>query len=236
LEAYIESELKPHYSQISKVFEELDANNSGQISKDLLWELFHRFHIKISQGEMSQLWPRFIKAANETLEFHEFMRHFGLKVKSGGLSKRQHLGKRWTEDHCYQRSRTLHREEDMIEQTLKAKLTYYYSSVWKRFIALDPNGTGMVDKIGFHEILQNLVPEMTSSEIDQLGRRYDPYKNGRVNYVSFLEPFKSSDQTYRVGNNMGSLLSHRSKDVTEELKVLVILAEVCQLHCHYRIL
>jgi Ca2+-binding EF-hand superfamily protein len=51
--------------------------------------------------------------------------------------------------------------------------------VWKRFIALDPNGTGMVDKIGFHEILQNLVPEMTSSEIDQLGRRYDPYKNGR---------------------------------------------------------
>jgi hypothetical protein len=30
------------------------------------------------------------------------------------------------------------------------QLTYYYSSVWKRFIALDPNGTGMVDKIGFH--------------------------------------------------------------------------------------
>ena len=45
----------------------------------------NRFHIEISHGEMSRLWPQFIKAANETLEFHEFMRHFGLKVKSGGV-------------------------------------------------------------------------------------------------------------------------------------------------------
>ena len=44
----------------------------------------------------------------------------------------------------------------------------------------------------------------------------------RVSYVSFLEPFKPLDQTYRIGNNMGSLLSHRGKDVTEELKVSVL--------------
>ena len=29
------------------------------------------------------------------------------------------------------------------------QLTYYYSSVWKRFVALDPNGTGLVDKMCF---------------------------------------------------------------------------------------
>lgn len=137
-------------------------------------------------------------------------------------------------------------------------MTYYYSSVWKRFVALDPNGTGMVDKIGFQVIsllscvciYYTYIPPFIGGAAEPSTGNDSPWDrptgkeirsvqgwkvvctfgcsnswlittglHDRISYVAFIQLFKPLDQTYRVGNNMGSLLSHRNGDATDELKV-----------------
>eukprot|EP00118_Oscarella_pearsei_P016400 m.155929 g.155929 ORF g.155929 m.155929 type:complete len:874 (+) comp38682_c0_seq7:229-2850(+) len=218
IESYIKGVLKPHYGKLGHAFEEIDESNLEHFNEIMLWEFFHKFQIQITKPEMARLWTRFIKNANGTLDYPEFLRHFDFKSKSAGVTKRQRVAKKWTDDHCFQRSKTLHRSEDMVELKLKAKLRLFYPLVRKRFAALDSGFTGLVDRGVFHEVMKNLVPDLTLDEMDLLASRFDPFKDGRVSYVAFLEPFQPSGQTYRVGNNMGVILSHKERDVTEELQ------------------
>ena len=117
--------------------------------------------------EGKALWSSLVKNKDGTVDFKEFIRVFASRPNTANgvfvtmimiivdlsLSPRMslsspgspaHCSKKLTDDHYFMRSKTLHRDEDMILESLRSRLVYYHSTLLSHFKSCDPHNSGYV--------------------------------------------------------------------------------------------
>lgn len=86
--------------------------------------LFSRFDIKpeISRGEIRDLWRTFITNTDRTLEYLQFIRHFGFSLRSATFPNAKINPPRRGDADFMMRSRKLNCDSDMLHDSLRAKV------------------------------------------------------------------------------------------------------------------
>ena len=84
----------------------------------------HRFDIKpeISRGEIRDLWRTFITNSDRTLEYHQFIRHFGFSMRSAAFPNAKIQPPRRGDADYMIRSRKLNCAADMLQDNLRSKV------------------------------------------------------------------------------------------------------------------
>ncbi|XP_062594351.1 EF-hand calcium-binding domain-containing protein 6-like isoform X4 [Saccostrea cucullata] len=198
------------FQDIERVFYELDEINSERLSQEMMFQLLKRFDIRpeVSRGEIRDLWKTFITNTDKTLDYHEFIRHFGFSKKSASFpNAKLNPPKRGDADYMI-RSRKLNCAADMLEDSLRSKVDYMWEDLRKEFVDMDPYGTGYITREEFKDVLTELCVHLSEFEINKLSDKFDLKRDGRVSYIEFLKPFALRKQIWRHGNNMLSLLAH----------------------------
>ncbi|XP_061196185.1 EF-hand calcium-binding domain-containing protein 6-like isoform X1 [Saccostrea echinata] len=198
------------FQDIERVFYELDEINSERLSQEMMYQLLKRFDIRpeVSRGEIRDLWKTFITNTDKTLDYHEFIRHFGFSKKSASFpNAKLNPPKRGDADYMI-RSRKLNCAADMLEDSLRSKVDYMWEDLRKEFVDMDPYGTGYITREEFKDVLTELCVHLSEFEINKLSDKFDLKRDGRVSYIEFLKPFALRKQIWRHGNNMLSLLAH----------------------------
>ncbi|KAL5018758.1 hypothetical protein ScPMuIL_004480 [Solemya velum] len=202
--------LTRRYQDVEKSFHELDDINSRRLSQEQLFQLLKKFDIKpaISRGEIRDLWKTFITNTDKTLEYLQFVRHFGFSMRSAAFPNSKVNPPRRGDADFMMRSRKLNCAADMLQDSLRAKVDYLWEDLRKEFVELDPYGTGFIGKDEFREVMTELCVHLSDYELELLCQKFDLRDDGRVSYVEFLKPFAMRKQIWRHGNNMLSLLTH----------------------------
>ncbi|KAK7111211.1 EF-hand calcium-binding domain-containing protein 6-like isoform X2 [Littorina saxatilis] len=201
--------LTKRFQDVERAFHELDESNTRRLTQDMMYMLLRRFDIKpeISRGEIRDLWRTFITNTDRTLEYHQFIRHFGFSMRSAAFpNAKLHPPRRGDADYMI-RSRKLNCAADMLQDSLRSKIDYMWDELRKEFQSMDPYSTGCVGRDEFRDVLIELCVSLSDAEINSLLQRFT-LKDDRVSYVEFLKPFALRKQTWRHGNNMLSLLRH----------------------------
>lgn len=202
--------LTRRFNDVERVFFELDELNSMRLSQEQMYQLLKRFDVKpeITRGEIRDIWKTFITNKDKTLDYYEFVRHFGFSKTSAAFPNAKRVPPRHGDSDFMIRSRKLNCAADMLQDSLRAKIDYMWDDLRKEFLAMDPYGTGFVSQVEFREVLKELCVHLSEFELNMLVTKFDITKDGRVSYIEFLKPFALRKQTWRHGNNMLSLLTH----------------------------
>ncbi|KAK3091339.1 hypothetical protein FSP39_019098 [Pinctada imbricata] len=198
------------FQDMERTFLELDEINSGRLSQEMMYQLLRRFDLRpeISRGEIRDVWKTFIVNTDKTLDYHEFVRHFGFSKKSAHFPNAKNNPPRRGDADYMIRSRKLNCAADMLQDNLRSKVDYLWEDLRKEFVEMDPYGTGYVSKEEYKDVLTELCVHLSDYEINLLCEKFDMKKDGRVSYIEFLKPFALKKQIWRHGNNMLSLLAH----------------------------
>jgi len=202
--------LSRRFQEVEERFYAIDETNTRRISQDTMYELLRGFDVtpEISRGEIRDLWRTFITNTDRTLDYLQFVRHFGFSPKSAVFPNAKLQPPRRGDADFMVRSRKLNCAADMLQDNLRAKVDYLWDDLRREFVAMDPYSTGLVQKEEFREVLTELCVNLSNLELEQLISKFDIKKDGRVSYIEFLKPFALRKQTWRHGNNMLSLLQH----------------------------
>ncbi|XP_052263112.1 EF-hand calcium-binding domain-containing protein 6-like isoform X2 [Dreissena polymorpha] len=203
--------LTKRFNDVERVFFELDEINSMRFSQEQMFQLLRRFpEIKpeVTRGEIRDLWKTFITNKDKTLDYYEFVRHFGFSRTSAAFPNAKRNPPRHGDADFMIRSRKLNCAADMLQDSLRSKIDYMWDDLRKEFVGMDPYGTGFVSQEEFREVCRELCVHLSEYELDQLIRKFDIKADGRVSYIEFLKPFALRKQIWRHGNNMLSLLQH----------------------------
>lgn len=202
--------LNRRFQDVEKAFYEQDEINSRRLSQETFYQLLKKFdiHPEISRGEIRDLWKTFITNTDKTLDYHQFVRHFGFSIRSAAFPNAKINPPRKGDADFMLRSRKLNCAADMLQDNLRAKVDYMWEDLRKEFIAMDPYGTGFVQREEFRDLVTELCVHLSDYEVNMLCDKFEIKKDGRVNYIEFLKPFALKKQIWRHGNNMLSLLQH----------------------------
>ncbi|XP_071504578.1 EF-hand calcium-binding domain-containing protein 6-like [Diadema antillarum] len=202
-------------AEIDTVFSDIDTNNTRRLTQEMMYEMFKRLNIRpeVTRGEIRRLWDTFITTQNRTLNFNEFVRHFGYSPKEASFPNAKLAPPKRGDSDFLVRSRKLNCAADMLEDNLRSKVDYMWDDLRKEFLRLDPYGTGFVSGEEFRDVLQELCVHLNMYELDMLSRKFDVNKDGRVNYIEFLRPFALRKATHRYGNNMTGLMTHPQAEI-----------------------
>ncbi|XP_069123520.1 EF-hand calcium-binding domain-containing protein 6-like isoform X1 [Argopecten irradians] len=202
--------LNRRFQDVEKAFYAQDEINSRRLSQETFYQLMRKFDIQpeISRGEIRDLWKTFITNTDKTLDYYQFVRHFGFSMRSAAFPNAKVNPPRKGDADFMLRSRKLNCAADMLQDNLRAKVDYMWEDLRKEFVAMDPYGTGFVQRDEFRELLTELCVHLSDYEINMISNKFEIRKDGRVNYIEFLKPFALRKQVWRHGNNMLSLLQH----------------------------
>ncbi|XP_076452836.1 EF-hand calcium-binding domain-containing protein 6-like isoform X2 [Babylonia areolata] len=202
--------LTKRFQDVERVFQDLDESNTRRLTQDMMYQLLKRFDIRpeISRGEIRDLWRTFITNTDRTLDYYQFIRHFGFSMKSAAFPNAKLQPPRRGDADYMIRSRKLNCASDMLQDSLRSKIDYLWDDLRKEFQGMDPYNTGFVSREEFREVLIELCVNLSDTELEAILAKFDTRRDNRVSYVEFLKPFASRKQTWRHGNNMLSLLQH----------------------------
>ncbi|XP_076459815.1 EF-hand calcium-binding domain-containing protein 6-like isoform X2 [Babylonia areolata] len=201
--------LSKRFQEVEKAFYELDEANTRRLTQEMMYQLLRRFDIKpeISRGEIRDLWRTFITNSDRTLEYLQFIRHFGFSMRSAAFPNAKLQPPRKGDADFMMRSRKLNCASDMLQDNLRSKIDYLWDDLRKEFQGMDPFATGCVSREEFRDVLIELCVNLSDVELDAITAKFGT-SDDRVSYVEFLKPFALRKQTWRHGNNMLSLLQH----------------------------
>lgn len=106
------------------------------------------------------------------------------------------------------RSNKLNSDKHLLHHLLKSNIDHNWETLWNEFTSIDRQGTGNVSRNDFKNILQDMCVELTDYECQVLCDKFDPKKEGRVNYIKFLEPYAKHRRGFRHGHNMQAVMKH----------------------------
>ncbi|GFN96862.1 EF-hand calcium-binding domain-containing protein 6 [Plakobranchus ocellatus] len=198
------------FQDVEQRFYDLDDTNTRRLTQEMMYHLLRSFDIRpeISRGEIRDLWRTFITNTDRTLDYLQFIRHFGFSMRSATFpNAKLHPPRRGDADFMI-RSRKLNCAADMLQDNLRAKVDYLWDDLRREFVNMDPYNTGFVTKEEFREVLTELCVNLSNLELEQLISKFEARDDGRVSYIEFLKPFALRKQIWRHGNNMLSLLQH----------------------------
>ncbi|XP_074648527.1 EF-hand calcium-binding domain-containing protein 6-like [Tubulanus polymorphus] len=207
--------IKNNYQEVERKFHELDEMNTGQFTQEMMYQLFRKFDMaqEITRGEIRDIWKTFIVNRNKTLNFYEFVRHFGWTLRSAAFPNAKVCPPRRGDADCMMRSRKLNGVSDMLQDNVRAKVDYLWEDLRQEFVAMDPYVTNNVTREEFQDVLTELNIHLSDYELQLISKKFDMKRDGRINYVEFLKPFALKRQVWRHGNNMLSLLAHPQSEL-----------------------
>lgn len=207
--------LTRRFQDVERGFQELDESNTKRLTQELMYQLLARFDLKpeISRGEIRDIWKTFITNTDKTLDYLQFVRHFGFSPKSAHFPNAKVNPPRKGDADFMIRSRKLNCAADMLQDSLRSKIDYMWEELRKEFVSMDPYGTGYVGRDEFKDVLTELCVHLSEFETTQLCDKFEIRKDGRVSYIEFLKPFALKKQMWRHGNNMLALLQHPQPEI-----------------------
>ncbi|XP_067838234.1 EF-hand calcium-binding domain-containing protein 6 [Heptranchias perlo] len=206
----IKTLLNKQYQEVEKEFEELDEINSRRLNHETMYRLLKRFDIcpEVTRGEIRRLWETLITNQDKTLDFLEFVRHFGHSPKSACFPNAKISPPKKGDCNLRMRSKNLNCASDILVDSVRAKVDYLWDDLRKQFQELDLYRTGFVSKEEFKDILTELCMHLNEYECEMLAKKFEINGDGRVSYLEFLEPFAMRRQQWREGSNMVAVLQH----------------------------
>ncbi|XP_078418371.1 EF-hand calcium-binding domain-containing protein 6 [Cetorhinus maximus] len=213
----IKTLLYNQYQEVEKEFEELDEINSRRLNHETMYRLLKRFDIcpEVTRGEIRRLWQTLITNQDKTLDFLEFVRHFGHSPKSACFPNAKISPPKKGDCDFRMRSKNLNCASDILVDSVRAKVDYLWDDLRKEFQELDPYCTGFVSKEEFKDILTELCMNLNEYECEMLAKKFEINRDGRVSYLDFLKPFAMRRQQWREGSNMVAVLQHPNTHFTE---------------------
>ncbi|XP_043561761.1 EF-hand calcium-binding domain-containing protein 6 [Chiloscyllium plagiosum] len=205
------------YQEVEREFEELDEINSRRLNHETMYRLLKRFDIcpEVTRGEIRKLWQTLITNQDKTLDFLEFVRHFGHSPKSACFPNAKISPPRKGDCDFRMRSKNLNCASDILVDSVRAKVDYLWDDLRKEFQELDPYSTGFVSKEEFKDILTELCMNLNEYECEMLAKKFEINGDGRVYYLDFLKPFAMRRQQWREGSNMLAVLQHPNTHLTD---------------------
>nr|XP_048703908.1 EF-hand calcium-binding domain-containing protein 6-like isoform X4 [Caretta caretta] len=213
----IKSLLNKHYQAIEKEFEDLDEMNSRRLTQETMYLLLKRFDIRpeITRGEIHRLWETLITNQDNTLDFMEFVRHFGYSPSSSCFPNAKISPPRKGDNNFRLCSKKLSCDSDILVDRVRAKVEYLWDDLKKEFEDLDPYHTGFVSKEEFKDILTELCVHLNEYECEMLGQKFESNGDGCVSYLEFLKPFALSRQRWKNGNNMAAVMQASQGEIDQ---------------------
>ncbi|XP_043920865.1 EF-hand calcium-binding domain-containing protein 6-like [Protopterus annectens] len=206
----IKNLLHKNYQAVEKEFEDLDEINSRRLSQETMYLLLKRFDIQpeVTRGEIRRLWETLITNQDKTLDFLQFVRHFGYSPKSACFPNAKLSPPKKGDDDFKIRSKKLNCDTDILVDRVRAKVEYLWDDLRREFLDLDPYHTGFVSKEEFRDILTELCVHLNEYECDVLEKKFEINGDGRVSYLEFLKPFEFRKRMRRHGDNMAAVLQN----------------------------
>ncbi|XP_072883819.1 EF-hand calcium-binding domain-containing protein 6-like isoform X1 [Hemitrygon akajei] len=198
----IQNLLKKHYGMVEDSFNKLDTMNTKQLSPESMYQLLKQFdiHPPISRGEISMLWSSLITSQNNTLDFCQFVRHFGFSPKSACFPNAKLYPPVKGDSDFLIRSKKLNCDTDIIENNLQAKVQLLLNDLWTSFRELDQFNTGFVSKEEFKDVLMDLCVALNDQACETITSKFD-HGQDRISYVEFLQPFEDRRRSFRLDNS-----------------------------------
>ncbi|XP_051883690.1 EF-hand calcium-binding domain-containing protein 6-like [Pristis pectinata] len=197
----IQNLLKKHYRMVEESFNKLDTMNTKQLSPESMYQLMKQFdiHPPISRDEVSKLWSTLITSQNNSLDFHQFVRHFGFSPKSACFPNAKICPPVKGDSDFLIRSKKLNCDTDIIEDNLQAKIQLLLDDLWTSFRELDQFNSGFVSKEEFKDILMVLCVALNDQACEMITSKFDHGQN-RISYVEFLQPFEDRRKSFKLDN------------------------------------
>ncbi|XP_044875314.1 EF-hand calcium-binding domain-containing protein 6-like isoform X4 [Mauremys mutica] len=179
-----------------------------------------RFDIRpeITRGEIRKLWETLITNQDNTLDFMEFVRHFGYSPSSSCFPNAKISPPRKGDNNFRLCSKKLSCDSDILVDSVRAKVEYLWDDLKKEFEELDPYHTGFVSKKEFKDILTELCVHLNEYECEMLGQKFESNGDGCVSYLEFLKPFALSRQRWKNGNNMAAVMQESQGEIDQSPK------------------
>ncbi|XP_072095894.1 EF-hand calcium-binding domain-containing protein 6-like isoform X1 [Mobula birostris] len=198
----IQNLLKKHYGMVEESFNKLDTMNTKQLSPESMYQLMKQFdiHPPVSRDEISMLWSTIITGQHNTLDFHQFVRHFGFSPKSACFPNAKLYPPVKGDSDFLIRSNKLNCDTDIIENNLQAKVQLLLNDLWTSFRELDQFNTGFVSKEEFKDILMDLCVALNDQACEAITSKFD-HGQDRISYVEFLQPFEDRRKSFRLDNS-----------------------------------
>ncbi|KAK9980760.1 hypothetical protein ABG768_000349 [Culter alburnus] len=204
----VKSVVANRYRDVLREFEELDEKNTKRLTQEDMYQLLKRlaFHPEVTRGEVRRLWSSLLTQQDGTVDFQQFIRHFGPSPKSCCYPNAKHNPPKRGDNDFMRLSNRLNCVSDILVDALRAKVELSVSELWTEFSEMDFSGTGFVSSDEFKEILMNLCVHLSQYECDLLARKFDINNDGSVSYTEFLRPFLSQFQIRKHGSHMAAAL------------------------------
>ncbi|XP_055487999.1 EF-hand calcium-binding domain-containing protein 6 [Leucoraja erinacea] len=214
----IKSLMYKQYQEVEREFEQLDEINSKRLNHETMYRLLKRFDIcpEVTRGEIRRLWKTLITNQDKTLDFLEFVRHFGHSPKSACFPNAKISPPKKGDCDLRMRSKNLNCASDILVDNVRAKVDYLWDDLRKEFQELDPYRTGFTSTEEFKDILSELCINLNEYECEMLAKKFEVNGDGRVSYIDFLRPFAMRRQQVREGSNMLAVLQHPNSQFTEQ--------------------
>ncbi|XP_043568663.1 uncharacterized protein LOC122561192 isoform X4 [Chiloscyllium plagiosum] len=119
----IQDLVKKQYQMVEQNFNKLDKMNTRRFSPESMYQLLKQFdiHPPITRDDVRKLWSTLITSQDNTLDFYEFVRHFGFSPKSACYPNAKiHPPVKGDSDFLI-RSRKFNCDTEIIEDNLQAK-------------------------------------------------------------------------------------------------------------------
>ncbi|XP_005168423.1 EF-hand calcium-binding domain-containing protein 6 isoform X2 [Danio rerio] len=204
----VKSLVANRYKDVLQVFEELDEKNTRRLTQEDMYQLLKRLvpHQEVTRGEVRRLWSSLFTQQDGTVDFQQFLRHFGPSPRSCCFPNAKRNPPKRGDNDFMRLSNRLSYVSDILVDALRAKVEMSVSELWTEFSEMDFSGTGFVSSDEFKEILMSLCVHLSQYECDVLARKFDINHDGCVSYLEFLRPFLSQSQIWKHGSNMAAAL------------------------------
>lgn len=208
LKALIKSLLQHNYQAFEEAFYELDELNSKKMSPNMMIKLLKKFGLPLSRNEVKRLWDTLITDQRGSLEYWQFVRTFGYSLDSAAFPNAKVSPPKRGDNDFMMRSNKLNSDKHLLHHLLKSNIDFHWETLWREFTSIDRQGTGNVSRKDFTTILQDMCVELTDYECQVLCDKFDLKKEGRINYIKFLEPYSKHRRAHRHGHNMQAVMKH----------------------------
>ncbi|KAM4035111.1 EF-hand calcium-binding domain-containing protein 6-like isoform 2-T2 [Anomaloglossus baeobatrachus] len=201
--------VKNDYETLELNFNEMDERNARRMTAETLYQLLKRCNVspEISREEVRRVWKTLILNQDQTVDFLQFVRHFGFSINSSCFPNAKISPPVRGDVDCHIRSLKLNSDTKIIANFLQTKVKLLLDDLWVQFKELDSQNSGYVTREEFLDKIQDLSPDLTKHQCDTIMAKFSEGQN-RVSYVKFLQP-------YQTGRNMNTQ-SGRKTMKTEE--------------------
>ncbi|XP_031761961.1 EF-hand calcium-binding domain-containing protein 6 isoform X2 [Xenopus tropicalis] len=226
----IKQQVRTNYGSIEAAFRQMDRMNTNRLSAEGVYQLLKGcdIHPPLSREEAAKLWKTLILNRDQTLNFSQFIRHFGFSAKISSFPNAKICPPVAGDGDFWVRSKKLNSDTKIIANILQSKVEFLVDDIRTNFKELDPLGTGCVTREEFVDLLQDLNPDLTQHQCDTFADKFSTGQN-RISYVQFLQPYEAGRSSFKEnqgeapkrennGDPRGEAVQHGLMSVTAMLR------------------